>query len=161
MALWGSGVRIPSAPPSSKATADARSAFAVGGIYRLQWKYNWNPAQPDFKTNSAMDYKITCPKCGTKLSRWHYFSTMSIYYRCRSCNAQFRMTTAGWLISLGVVALEIGCFVLYRLHFIPAYLAIDLLLIVCSLAVWLLPFVISVKLKHNATVNSKDRQELE
>ena len=100
-----------------------------------------------------MKYKIICPVCGTKLSRWHYFSTASIHCQCRSCGARFRMTTFGWLLTLFVVMLEILLLVLFRREFISRLTALGLLLTTCALAIWLLPSLTPVQLQGGAKNN--------
>lgn len=93
-----------------------------------------------------MKIKIICPRCATRLSRWHYFSTTSLHYRCRSCGARFRLTAAGWLATFGIIAIQGLWFVLARWQVIPAPVAIGLLLLTCGLAMWLLPYLTPVKL---------------
>jgi apolipoprotein N-acyltransferase len=86
-----------------------------------------------------MDYKIICPGCGTRLSRWRYFSTLSIYYRCPGCAARFRLTAKGFAITFAVGGVQILWVVLDLLDVISWYVAIDFLLATCALALWLLP----------------------
>jgi DNA-directed RNA polymerase subunit RPC12/RpoP len=94
-----------------------------------------------------MNYKATCPTCGTKVSRWRLFSTPVIYYRCGNCGASFRVSPAGWIASLIVVAAQLSWFVLYRFGIIASYVGIGLLLLTCGLAIWLLPYFSPVRLR--------------
>ena len=56
------------------------------------------------------------------------------------------MTGMGWLLTLVIIAVQIFWYVLYHLHTISAYVAIGLLLVVCGLAIWLLPHLTPVRL---------------
>jgi hypothetical protein len=97
----------------------------------------------------AMRYKIACPSCGAKLSRWHWIFS-AIYYRCRSCGILFGMTALGWAVYLTVVAVEIFWYALCRLHFISSYVAIVLVVVTCAFGVWLLPYLTPVQFRRQA-----------
>jgi hypothetical protein len=56
------------------------------------------------------------------------------------------MTGVGWFLALGIIAVQIAWYVLYRLHIISSYAGIGLLLITCGLATWLLPYFTPVKI---------------
>ena len=96
-----------------------------------------------------MNYKASCPQCGTKLSRWQYF-TKVLRYRCRSCGAHFRLTAVGWLITISFTALLISFFVLYRLHIISWQVAIGLILAGFAVSTWLEPY-FPVRLEDRST----------
>ena len=92
-----------------------------------------------------MNYKFSCPACGTRLSRRHIFSTVTLDYRCRSCGAKFRLSAMGWVICFGVIALQLVCFALSLKQILSPFTAIALLLVICGLALWLLPYVAPVQ----------------
>ena len=92
----------------------------------------------------AMNYRVTCPSCGKKVSRWHIFGEPTIYHRCRSCGTEF---STGWAGVIIVVAVELFWFALERFQVISSHLAIALVLVTCVLAVWLLPYFTSVRSK--------------
>lgn len=92
-----------------------------------------------------MSYKFTCPRCGDRMSRWRMFSTLSLDYRCGRCGATFRLNVWGWLVCLGVVALQFLCFALTLKQLISAPAAIGLLLLICVLTFWLLPYLTPVR----------------
>jgi hypothetical protein len=92
-----------------------------------------------------MDYKIICPGCGTRLSRWRYFSTLSIYYRCPRCGARFRMTGKGFTVTFAAVAVLFFPVALYWLGLVSWYVAMDLLFVAGGLALWLLPLLTPVQ----------------
>ena len=92
-----------------------------------------------------MTYKMICPDCGAKLSRFDYCTTPSIDYTCRKCATKFRMTAIGWLITSVVVALEMAAFTLYIMKILPPWVLIVFILGICALAVWLIPFLTPVK----------------
>ena len=92
-----------------------------------------------------MIYKMICPNCGTKLSRFDYCTTPSIDYTCRKCATKFRMTAIGWFITFAVVLFEMVAFALYILKIIPPWALIIFILGICALAVWLIPFMTPVK----------------
>jgi DNA-directed RNA polymerase subunit RPC12/RpoP len=92
-----------------------------------------------------MNYKFTCPACGSRMSRWQMFSTVSLDYRCRSCGATFRLSAQGWAVCFGVITLQLVCFALTVKQIISPYAAIALLVIICSLALWLLPYLTPVQ----------------
>lgn len=98
----------------------------------------------------AMNYKMACPSCETRVSRWHMFTSPAIYHRCRGCGALFRITTAGWLATMTVVALQILWFVLTEMGVISRSAAIIFLLVTFAISVWLLPYFSPVHLKHQA-----------
>ena len=102
----------------------------------------------------AMNYKISCPSCGTKVSRWHIFCEPALHHRCRKCDARIRVGLIGWLATFAVVAVQILWFVLYRRHLISLYLAIGLLLVTCGLAIWILPYLTPVHLVRQADTTS-------
>ena len=91
-----------------------------------------------------MNYKASCPQCGTRLSRWHYFTT-AFRYRCRSCGAQFRLTTFGWLVTIAMIVLLISFYVLYRLDIVSWQAAIALILLAWAVATWLIPYLTPVR----------------
>src|SRR5260370_9892236 len=90
-----------------------------------------------------MVYKISCPSCGARLSRWHWM-TSAIHYRCRSCGVRFRMRASGWALYFAVIAIEVFWYVLFRMHVVSSYVAIGLILVTCGLATWYLPFLTPV-----------------
>jgi len=92
-----------------------------------------------------MDYKIICPGCKTRLSRWRYYSTLSIYYRCPACGARFRMTAKGFAITFAVAAVQSLWLVLDLLDIISWYVAIDFLFLTIALAIWILPLLTPVQ----------------
>ena len=87
-----------------------------------------------------MDYKVKCPDCGTRLSRWRYFSSLSIYYRCPKCAARYRMTARGFAMTFAGVCVQLLWAVLNLFGIISWYVAIDFLVLTCGVCVWLLPF---------------------
>lgn len=92
-----------------------------------------------------MDYKIICPACRTRLSRWRYFSTLSIYYRCPRCCARFRMTAKGFAVTFAAVAVLSFSVALYWFGIVSWYVALDLLFVTGGLALWLLPLLTPVQ----------------
>jgi len=92
-----------------------------------------------------MDYKIICPGCTTRLSRWRYFSTLSIYYRCPRCGARFRMTAKGFAVTFAAVAVLSFSVALYWFGVVSWYVALDLLFATGGLALWLLPLLTPVQ----------------
>src|ERR1043166_3218928 len=94
-----------------------------------------------------MNYKVSCPSCGLRATRWQIFGSPTIYHRCRGCGASFGLTAAGWCSMFGVIALQIGWFVLAQFQVVSRYTAIALLLATCGLAIWLLPYFSPVKLR--------------
>ena len=80
-----------------------------------------------------MTYKLSCPACGTKMSRWQ-FSPPAIYYRCRECGARLRLSAAGWIATFVVITGQFLWFVLYRNGSISNYVGIGLALLTCDLA---------------------------
>ena len=98
-----------------------------------------NCPHTSFERQHDMDYKIKCPDCGTRLSRWHYFSSISIHYRCRDCGGRFRMTGKGFVITFAVSGLLGVWFGLGLIGVLPFYMAFDFLAATCAVAIWLLP----------------------
>jgi hypothetical protein len=86
-----------------------------------------------------MEYKIKCPACETRLSRWRYFSSLSIHYRCRNCGGRFRMTAQGFAITFAVAGVQLVWFCLGVVGVLQPYVAFDFLAATCALAIWLLP----------------------
>jgi hypothetical protein len=98
-----------------------------------------------------MDYKIICPGCKTRLSRWRYYSTLYIYYRCPACGARFRMTAKGFAITFAAAALQCLWLVLNLLDVISWYVAMDFLFVTVVLATWLLPLLTPVQARQPFT----------
>jgi hypothetical protein len=92
-----------------------------------------------------MNYKIICPACSTRLSRWRYFSTLSIYYRCPRCGARFRMTARGFAVTFAAVAVLFFSVALFSFGVVSWYVALDLLFVTGGLALWLLPLLTPVQ----------------
>jgi len=112
-----------------------------------------------------MDYKIICPGCKTRLSRWRYFSTLSIYYRCPDCGARFRMTGKGFAITIAASAVLFFSVALNLFGVVSWYVAMDLLFVIGGLALWLLPLLTPVQAergrgegvkRNDERLNSKD-----
>ncbi len=98
-------------------------------------------------SEAAMNYKFSCPSCGRRTSRWHIFLEPVIYHRCRGCGARFRTTLSGWLATCAVVALQVAYFILARRRVIAPYQAIALVVGICGLAIWLLPYFTPARLQ--------------
>lgn len=92
-----------------------------------------------------MKYQFSCPACGVRLSRWRIFTTLTLDYHCRDCGATFRLSLLGWMICLGVIALQFLCFGLSLKRVIPPFAAIALLAVICGLTLWLLPYLTPVR----------------
>jgi DNA-directed RNA polymerase subunit RPC12/RpoP len=97
-----------------------------------------------------MDYKVKCPDCGTRLSRWRYFSSLSVYYRCQKCAARYRMTARGFAITLAAACVPLVWAALDLLDVISWYVAVDFLVLTCGLCIWLLPFWTPVRAERPA-----------
>ena len=91
-----------------------------------------------------MTYRISCPDCSAKVSRWQCFLTPTLDYRCRKCGAKFRISPVGWLVALVVVVLQVLWFLLALRHVISAQIALLLILLTCILSLWLLPYLTPV-----------------
>lgn len=89
------------------------------------------------QSERAMNYKLSCPACGKRVSRWLAFSEPIIFHRCRGCGIHF---PTSWTATFVVVAIEIGWLVLERMRIISPWVAIGLVLLTCVLAIWLLPY---------------------
>jgi hypothetical protein len=100
----------------------------------------------------AVSYKLSCPACGRRVSRWHAFTEPTLFHRCRGCGTLLRAAWAGTLL---VVAVEIAWFVLYRMRIISALTAIGLLLLTFALAVWLLPYFTPAIVKQRAEAENR------
>src|SRR5215469_8418052 len=98
-----------------------------------------------------MNYKVSCPSCGMRASRWRIFGVPSIYCRCRGCGATFGLTAAGWGSMFVVIVVEILLFVLGHSQVISRFVAIGALIATCALAIWLLPYFSPVKLRSQPT----------
>jgi len=86
-----------------------------------------------------MEYKIVCPKCGARLSRWHWMLSVT-EYRCRNCQARFCMTFLGWLMTVGVILEEFLWFALFQVKVISMGVAIGLVVATCVVGTWALPY---------------------
>ena len=95
----------------------------------------------------TMDYKASCPKCGKKVSRWYIFGQPTIHHRCRACGVLFRPTLAGNLVTVSFLALAVLWFVMLQTHVLSPLVVIVLLLITGIVMVWLLPYIMPVRLK--------------
>ena len=97
-----------------------------------------------------MDYKVKCPDCGTRLSRWRYFSSLSVYYRCPKCAARYRMTARGFAITFAAACVQLVWAALELLGVISWYVAFDFLVLTCGVCLWLLPFWTPVRAERPA-----------
>lgn len=87
-----------------------------------------------------MNYKASCPTCGTKLSRWQLFSTPSIYYRCRQCESRFRISALGLWVTLAILFVQLFWFLLCQWQAIAPRVAIGFLIVTCLFAIWWFPY---------------------
>jgi hypothetical protein len=93
-----------------------------------------------------MNYEASCPKCGRRLSRWHYFTTWRVYFLCRSCGARFRMTLVGYLVYLAAFAIQFLWFGLTLRKVIPPLTGMIMVVLTCLLGLWLFPWLTPMKL---------------
>lgn len=84
-----------------------------------------------------MTYKVICPACGKKVSRWYIFLEPKVYHRCRGCSVEFR---TNWMGAVFVIGIEMLWFALEELHVLSPVAAIGLIAATCVLAIWLLPY---------------------
>jgi hypothetical protein len=92
-----------------------------------------------------MTYKICCPNCQTNVPRVQCFFTPRLDYRCRKCGVSFRISAAGWVIALGVAALQVVWFMLVVRHIVSPAVGLLLVALTLLLALWLLPYFVSVQ----------------
>ena len=95
-----------------------------------------------------MKYKIVCPVCGKRVSRWRVFLDPTIFHRCRDCGLRFRTR---WTETLLVVATLFAWFILEKTRIISPLVAIGLVSLTGALAIWLLPYFTRVIPERRAT----------
>jgi uncharacterized protein (DUF983 family) len=98
-----------------------------------------------------MTYKLACPGCGERVSRQRAFLYPRLNDSCRACGTKFRVSAAGWIASLMVLALEVLCYEACQKHLISRYVGIALVLLICVAATWLLPYFAPVVRTSQAT----------
>lgn len=81
-----------------------------------------------------------------KISRWHLCVEPTFYHRCRGCGAKMKLSLGGWIASFAVIALAVGCYFLYRGHFISQPVLLTLIAVQFVSAIWLAPYFLPVKL---------------
>jgi uncharacterized protein (DUF983 family) len=103
-----------------------------------------------------MDYKCSCPKCATRMSRWYIFCQPTIYHRCRNCGARYRLPASGWLIAFIPIPLALLLHFMAREQIISRQIALGLLILLLVITVLLLPYFLTVRLDSREQVQSQD-----
>lgn len=92
-----------------------------------------------------MKYQVICPGCGAKLWRRHFYSTLTLDYRCRQCGSRFRLTGRGWAAGILVVVLEAAGLPLVQYGWLSRQAGMTVALTVCIFGLWFLPYFTPVR----------------
>ena len=113
-----------------------RLEFGIGSDHtsvRFDRVQIW-PVRPN---ESTVEYKLSCPSCKKRVSRWFIFFEPVVYHRCRGCGVKFRTSSVS---TLAFVALATLWFALERKHVISPVIALVLVLITLVLMICLVPY---------------------
>jgi len=80
-------------------------------------------------------------------SRLRYFSTVAMYWTCRTCGAQFRYNARGLLVAGGFLAILAALWYLRVTRVVPPLIVSGLFLVLLGLVVWLMPILTPIKAK--------------
>ena len=92
-------------------------------------------------------YRSICPQCATRLSRLRYFSTVALYWTCRTCGAQFRFNARGLIVAVAFLAIIPALWYLLFIGAVPPLVVSSLFVVLLGLGVWLMPLLTPMKLK--------------